>query len=757
MYRLIPRSHLRFARLIPSSRKVSHLVKLLILFIAGLQAVSVYAATQPTAATLSASSNSLNQGTPVKLTAAITANGSPVIHGEVEFCYSPATSCEDLALIGKAELTSNGTASIKLLLPPGTHDIYAYFLGTTSYSSSSSLPSVVTVDVKPMRASSTADISKSGSTGRYTLSSKVSGLGRQPVTGFVGFLDAINKNRIIGAANLGPSTLSYGLAEPSTLWSTTSIVAVTAVTQGDFNGDGLTDLAFALSTGTIQFLLNDSKHPGQFVQSSKSITVPNAQPVSCMTAGDFNADGVQDLAICMDQVDKYSSTGQDLGILYPGAVGILQGDTANPGQFLPISSYTTGDYYSSIQSADINRDGFPDLVFPDADLTNSHWTVDVMLGDPSNPGHFQATTKFPVSSQFFSGKLGNVAVADLNGDGFPDVALDAPGNMTFTGAITEGNVEIFLGDPTHPGTLTSSGTYSNSTYFPASLSIADFNRDGVPDIATTSGPNLEVLLGDPVNRGKFLPSSTYPATGNLSGVVGGHISSLLVGDFNDDGTLDLVVSQTNPSFTFSNDAGIFWGDPAHPGQFQLPEQVYSKALDQTLVFQPSLNLVADFNGDGLPDVIEGESTVRLLADAATSTAMATATNIVPPSGTNYVYALYSGNQDYYGSQSCAISLTGTVSAPAISNVTVSSVTSTSATISWTTNVDTYGGVAYGPTSSFGSQTAWVSQVSTNHSFVLNNLTPGTTFYYQVWAVSFFNGCTHWSTSSNTATFTTTAQ
>ena len=91
------------------------------------------------------------------------------------------------------------------------------------------------------------------------------------------------------------------------------------------------------------------------------------------------------------------------------------------------------------------------------------------------------------------------------------------------------------------------------------------------------------------------------------------------------------------------------------------------------------------------------------------------------------------------------------SAPVITSVTVSSVTTTTATITWTTDQAASSTVNYGVASSYGSQST-NSTLVTSHSVILSSLGAGTTYHYQV--VSANSG--GMSTSSSDATFTTSS-
>ena len=101
-------------------------------------------------------------------------------------------------------------------------------------------------------------------------------------------------------------------------------------------------------------------------------------------------------------------------------------------------------------------------------------------------------------------------------------------------------------------------------------------------------------------------------------------------------------------------------------------------------------------------------------------------------------------------QLLAYGLLSTGQKPVITNVLASSITSTSATITWTTDQSTTSSVNYGTTSSYGTSSGVQSQLVTSHAVTLTGLTPGTTYNYDVVSA---NSLGLSSTSSN-ATFTT---
>src|SRR5262249_50856567 len=128
-----------------------------------------------------------------------------------------------------------------------------------------------------------------------------------------------------------------------------------------------------------------------------------------------------------------------------------------------------------------------------------------------------------------------VASADFNGDGRLDLAT--PNSIDNTVSVLLGN-----GDGTFQAARTSSTGQG-----PASLAVGDFNGDGKLDLVTANGSDLSVLLGK--GDGTFDPASSagLPAAAGLAQTP----LSVVVGDLNKDGKLDLVATgQTSDTTTY---------------------------------------------------------------------------------------------------------------------------------------------------------------------------------------------------------------
>ena len=270
------------------------------------------------------------------------------------------------------------------------------------------------------------------------------------------------------------------------------------VVTGDFNGDGILDLAVSNFTdGTLSILLGDGT--GNFTLASSPGVGGNAGTAA---VGDFNGDGKLDLAV---QVGD--------------AVSILLGD--GTGNFTLASSSPVGSDPWGVAVGDFNGDGKLDLAVTNYGPNGTGNTASILLGD--------GTGNFTLASSPFVGQ-GPVllAVADFNGDGKLDLAVP---NCGLGCGGSGGAVSILLGDGAGNFTLASSPA---TGWDPMSVAVGDFNGDGKLDLAVANqwSDSVSILLGD--GTGNFALASS-PGTGAYPWFVA-------VGDFNGDGKLDLAAA-----------------------------------------------------------------------------------------------------------------------------------------------------------------------------------------------------------------------
>jgi hypothetical protein len=572
----------------------------------------------------------------------------------VTFCDATInTTCRGLAVIGAAQLTSSGSASIVVRLGIGSHSLEAVFAGNTAYASSASSISPLAVTGKYASATSILAVPGSGS-GVYDLAATIYGFGPlslAPPTGTVNFVDAGNSNTQLASAPLNTGVTGSALSFVNSSTPAMSGLAPSSVVTGDFNGDGKLDFAVADQTNN-QVAIFLGNGDGTF-QSGASFKVGNG-PVS-IAAGDMNNDGKLDLVIC--------NYGDNTVLLLSG-----NGD----GTFRATESYPVGTGPVFVTLGDLNGDGTLDAILAIDDNETRDCipfgSVEVLLGNGDG------TLRPPIDSCLdtpIGGAEPLYAITgDFNGDGKLDVVTANRGQeATYTVSILLGN-----GD----GTLTSAGFLDDfSIVQPASsVGAADFNGDGKLDIALTNGSSpytgpgqssYSIILGN--GDGTF----QEPVTTGLA--VNTNPSYLQIADFNGDGKADLVIGTGNGDDCCPPiPTGLFYvllgnGD----GTFTPPLSYQTASLSG---FSSGL-AVGDFNGDGKPDLVSLPSGgPGVFLSTGPSVTVIAAGVPVTGDGSELIEASYGGDSVYGSSTSPTISLKTTASSsvftivPASTSLTV---------------------------------------------------------------------------------------
>ncbi len=250
-------------------------------------------------------------------------------------------------------------------------------------------------------------------------------------------------------------------------------------------------------------------------------TYPTGQLPVAAVAGDFNHDGLLDLATANQKGDNIS---------------VLLGQGG--GTFGSATNYAAGSDPFGIAAGDLNGDGETDLAV--SNLNGD--SVSIFLGN--GDGSFGAATSLAVPSS-----PRGIVLADLDDDGILDLAVAAHG-LTQTG---QGWVAVALGQ--------GNGSFQNPILYPAGqnplrLAVADLNADGALDLAVadenlTGSPNdLAILLGN--------GDGTFPAP--LLSHTTGTATDVTAFDLNQDGRLDLVLAGGEGkmvSVRFGNGDGTF--------------------------------------------------------------------------------------------------------------------------------------------------------------------------------------------------------
>lgn len=546
-------------------------------------------------------------GSVITLTATVRAGAAPVTTGQVKFCDAVAAHCTDIHLLGTAQLTSAGTAALKLVPAIGSHSYKAVFLGTAGDAASTSSSATLTV---PATVPTTTTIEATGSLDTFELTATVTATGSAaPPTGTVSFVDTSNANAVLGTAALGTSAALLN-------WTSAKSPAVGpgayALAVGNFNRDGIADLAVTSNDdGTVTILLG--KGDGTFTRATGSPVSVGSEPVA-LVAGDFNGDGWVDLAVA-----NYGD----------GTVTILLGNGDGIFTQAAGSPITVGTEPRSVATADFNGDGIEDL----AVANYGDGTVTILLG--KGDGSFAQASGSPVSAGItpFS-----VAPGDFNGDGVPDLALANGSSDTVTILLGSGDGSFTqaANNPVTPG------------FAPTFVAVGDFNGDGTADLALVNNGNkaVTILLGN--GDGTLAQAPNSPID------VGDSPYSIAVGDFDGDGIADLAVANAcgnGPTCAASSYKGTITilqgnGDGTFTPASGSPVPAGNWPISIAAV---------DFNGDGIPDLAianYGSGAVSVLLTQLTETATATATGIsLAGAGTHLVEASYPGDSFYSASTS----------------------------------------------------------------------------------------------------------
>ena len=339
--------------------------------------------------------------------------------------------------------------------------------------------------------------------------------------------------------NSSPGTISFSEVASFTMGNSGYPIGVAA---GDLDGDGKPDIVISnYYTQTLTFYLNASTS-GHIVMDS-ALSVPSGNYILGASIADLNGDGKPEVIVaCQNSnilsVYTNSSTLGHIGFSnetsimapsggspfkavvadidgdgkpdivaansYLGTVSVYLNTTPTGGtiSFASDVDFATGNFPEGVAIGDIDGDGKPDLV-----VANNTDNTLSLLRNTSTVGNISFATQLTVNSGYAAYDL---VIADLDGDGKPDIAVDDQYNNTVS---VHRNIST-------PGTIAINPNVDYPTgNIPYSISTADFDGDGKPDIVTSNdADNTFTVLRNTASNEPAITSFT-PTVGTAGTVV----------------------------------------------------------------------------------------------------------------------------------------------------------------------------------------------------------------------------------------------
>jgi FG-GAP-like repeat/Abnormal spindle-like microcephaly-assoc'd, ASPM-SPD-2-Hydin len=350
---------------------------------------------------------------------------------------------------------------------------------------------------------------------------------------------------------LGTSSGTFQLAGSST-------VSVGGLVAADLNRDGRLDLVGTGGDNNVYVLLGNGDGTLQAAQSFAAGLTP-ASPV----VGDFNNDGIPDIAVA-NTTPTYNGIARNLE-----TVSLLLGN--GDGSFrAPNSTYV--EYNLGVLGVgDFNGDHKLDLIVG-GQAEGSNTTVFLLKGDGT--GNFNVQMISNSFTSYGASLPVNLAVSDFNRDGYMDFAIS-----------DNSGISVYLNSANQ---FVSTPLQVSSIQYPYALAV-DLNNDGIPDLVladqdNTTSAGVSVLIGN--GDGTFKTATNY-----WTGFPAYTVTPL---DLNKDGNIDLLVSEYGVSGFSPPPLSLYLGNG--DGTLQAPIN-YS-------IGGVSSAVLGDFNNDGNLDVSE---------------------------------------------------------------------------------------------------------------------------------------------------------
>jgi hypothetical protein len=511
---------------------------------------------------------------PVIVTAAVTvtATGQPVTGGSVTFYDNVGTANAigpDVIGTGSIQYFVPGTTGPSGVIPgnatlafafgPGPHSLTATYSGTTGGGPTAIFPAT------PIFAPSTTAAPTSLNSNGIAFSNYGFAVTGPGSFGELGYLNLeysatpVDYSYSVNPTGGNSFIAGYGMQIPtgtSTLTDTTTLLTYPLTENTTFSQNNL-----------LYQPVFPTEISGGYVYGNVLNEI-DADQVTSFTLSDMYQAGVPAVVSV--------STPQNLVVISP-----LYGNNI-------WASFAVAPSPTQAVTADLNGDGWPDMVVAHNDTTGTGVSIGVVLQPflpaPNTVGPLSAPEKIYQLGR----PVGNVATGDLNGDGFPDiVAVTSDGSNLIYVLLNDGE-----------GNFTSTGVSFPAGNGASQVALGDFNQDGILDIAVlnTADATIGILFGN--GDGTFQPMTAYG--------VGTAPTAFSMADLNVDGFLDFAI--TNNDSPTQAEVSFLYGQPG--GTFNYVSnlalnQIYWGGDYPETNPHPTAIQATDLNGDGYPDLFIG--------------------------------------------------------------------------------------------------------------------------------------------------------
>jgi hypothetical protein len=359
---------------------------------------------------------------------------------------------------------------------------------------------------------------------------------------------------------------------------------------------------------------------------SQPSTITTGTPPPAFAVADLDGDGAPDVAVLGEDEANFAATVTPFQNVFKTASGSGPAFIAQPvvdlGAGQEISEPGLNPFAiaaGKFRNAANNPSGLPDLalVLPDGITVLNNgggftFGVDAkcqgVLTSPATNCYLNSDPNFP-GFPFSSPPRPAIIAADVNGDGIDDIILAVPENCNANGA-PEARIYVLISNG--DGSFQPAISYPSPVVNPVALAVGNILGPGSPDLLVTNGGEVcsggEAAAGAITKVGATLlpnrrdgsgfgsPATAIPQTffAQSSDLLLPDVSSVAVADMNADGTPDVVLSANDGIHVLLNNKtnpGTFTDKGAVP--LYGPGDIISNAAQID---------IADFNGDGKPDV-----------------------------------------------------------------------------------------------------------------------------------------------------------